>query len=272
MNCRIAAVMTCYNRKQKTVTSIKRLLTTNEALLSFVVVDDNSTDGTIDALYELEKQYSIKVLNGNGHSYYTGGMRIGLKYLLDSGMEYDYLLLFNDDVEFYESCIDEMVKKSNQGENIVVGVCCDREGKMTYSAVRYASGFNVNYRRLMLGEENADTFCANCVLIPWKAFLSVGNMDETYTHSFGDFDYGFSLSRGGWNIVTSEKYIGVCEYNSERNTWNDKTLNRIERFKKKESVKGLPRKEWFHFLNKNFGFIHSIVFSCTPYIRILLGR
>lgn len=272
MSCNVAAVMTCYNRKQKTISSIEQLKTTNKTNLSFVVVDDNSSDGTTDALYELAKQYPIKVLNGNGKSYYTGGMRIGLKYLLESEIEYDYLLLFNDDVEFYESCIDEMVDRSKQGENVVVGVCCNREGKMTYSAVKYSSGFSVNYKRLTLGEENADTFCANCVLIPWKAFMSVGNMDEKYTHSFGDFDYGFSLSRSGWNIVTSEKYIGVCEYNSERNTWNDKSLKRIERVKKKESVKGLPRKEWSYFLKKNFGIAHSLFFSCTPYIKILLKR
>ena len=144
---------------------------------------------------------------------------------------------------------------------------------MTYSAVVFRNFFRVSYKRLHLNDSNfADTFCANCVLIPWEAFYNNLIMDNHYTHSLGDFDYGFSLSKNGWRIRTSESFVGFCEYNSHKNTWLDNKLSIRNRILLKESVKGLPFKEWFYFLNKNFGLFRAVIFSVTPYMKILIKK
>lgn len=38
-----------------------------------------------------------------------------------------------------------------------------------------------------------------------------------------------------------------------------------------KNAKGLPAKQWFYYLNKNFGFVTGIVYSIIPYLKIVLG-
>lgn len=47
-------LMTCFNRKEKTITAISNLISKNSNIeFKFVVVDDNSTDGTKAALEKI---------------------------------------------------------------------------------------------------------------------------------------------------------------------------------------------------------------------------
>lgn len=49
-------------------------------------------------------------------------------------------------------------------------------------------------------------------------------------------------------------------------------MPRIQRIKKKESPKGNPYKEWWYFIRKNYGKLYAVVYSITPYIKILLRK
>ena len=169
----ICAIITCYNRKEKTKNCIQSLVMNNvEINFSFVIVDDNSTDGTFELLNEMKKDYNIHLIRGNGSLYYSGGMRKGMKYV-----------------------------KAN-----------------------FDTGFR--YNLLSINEWNlcADTFNANCVLIPRRAFEDIDVIDKHYLHSLGDFDYGLSLRKAGYKIYSSKFFVGICEPNSEEGTWLDKTL------------------------------------------------
>ncbi len=97
--------------------------------------------------------------------------------------------------------------------------------------------------------------------------MQVG-IDPFYRHSIGDFDYGLQISRKGYEIRVFSEFAGECNDNTLQKTWQDETLPRL---RLKESRKGLPFADWFHFLHKNFGLGTAIVRSVTPYIRILLG-
>lgn len=283
---RIIAVFTCFNRKARTKNCIHTLVKGNPGCkFTFAAVDDNSTDGTGEMLEALQKEsYDICLLKGNGSLFYSGGMRLGMEYVLEksaagkednnaSNNAYDYLLMLNDDVAFYEKCIEKMVAQSKeQGDAVVVGAMCDKDRYMTYSAVKYITG--IHYRKMEISEWNvpADTFNANAVLIPYEVFRKVGAMDRHYVHSLGDFDYGLSIKRAGYAIYPSKEYAGVCESNPQTGGWQDVSLSRCERIRQKESVKGAPTRQWFYFLKKNFGLVTAIKGCMTPYIRILLGR
>lgn len=271
----ICAIITCYNRKEKTKNCIQSLVMNNvEINFSFVIVDDNSTDGTFELLNEMKKDYNIHLIRGNGSLYYSGGMRKGMKYVkanCDTG--YKYILLINDDVLFFSESIPQLIEQSIQQHSaIVVGATCDNENQITYGAIKYIKGFR--YNLLSINEWNlcADTFNANCVLIPRRAFEDIDVIDKHYLHSLGDFDYGLSLRKAGYKIYSSKFFVGICEPNSEEGTWLDKTLPPGERIKKKECVKGAPIKQWFYFLKKNFGIISAFRGCLTPYIRILIRK
>ena len=269
----VLALFTCFNRKEKTRQAVKGLVEGNpEVAFSFVVVDDASTDGTAQMLETEDLGAPIRVVRGTGGLFYSGGMALGMEDILARGQEAPYLLMMNDDVEFYPGCIHRLIAQSKaQGNAVIVGATCDHGGQLSYSAILYERG--IHYRQLPPGETSvdADTMNANCVLIPFPWFRRAGVMDKHYVHSLGDFDYGLTLRDAGAKLHVSRDYVGVCCDNPVAGTWHDRSLSRYQRLRKKETVKGDPIGPWFYYLRKHFGLATAIKSSMTPYIRILLG-
>lgn len=240
----------------------------------FVVADDNSSDGTKEALEGLKESADIHLLYGDGKLYYSGGMRLAMDYTLSAlPHELDYLLMVNDDVEFFEHCIEKLVAQSiEQKDAVIVGATQDAGGRLSYSGIKYTKGIHYEKVPVDRWQEELDTFNANCVLIPYKRFEQTGSIDKMYVHSLGDFDYGIALKKNGCHIHVGKEYVGLCENNSQKGSWTDQELSRRERIKKKESDKGAPMRQWFYFLRKNFGLFTAIKGTVTPYVRIALGK
>ena len=268
----VLALFTCFNRKDKTRRAIETLVAGNpEVHFSFLVVDDGSTDGTGEMLQSQSFGAEIQVLRGDGGLFYSRGMRLGMEALLQREQNYDYLLMMNDDVDFFPNCIEHMICQSQNTDNaVIVGATRDEAGNLSYSGIVYEKG--IHYRFQQPGETRpADTMNANCVLIPYGLFRKTGPMDGHYHHSLGDFDYGFALRDAGGQLRVSEQYIGLCTDNPPSGTWHDRSLPRLTRLRKKESVKGDPVGPWFYYLKKHFGLLTALKSSVTPYLRILLG-
>lgn len=268
---RVLGLMTCYNRREKTVNSIEKLISGNPGIqFSFIVADDNSKDGTKEAL---EQFSNVQVLRGDGNLYYSGGMRLAISEANKGDREYDYCLLFNDDVDFFGGSIEKLAGKCR--DCVWVGPTCDTDGKLSYGGVVKVSRWRPTLPIVKSDSadgRSCDTFNANCVLIPWDIFRRADNIDNTYTHAMGDYDYGFSFIKSGVGIKVSDSYVGVCCDNPVKGSWRDTSLPRKERLRLKESPKGLPRKEWFHFLKKNYSVITAIVYSVIPYLRIVFRK
>lgn len=273
---RITVIFTCFNRKEKSVACVDSLIKGNPTIdFRFIVVDDGSTDGTSEALSILAP--NIHIIQGDGNLYWCGGMRVGIEYFQNNCLiESDYCLLVNDDVEFYPHAVENMLKRLAGRENyVVVGATCNDSGDFTYGLKSREKWYKKNItRRIYPSKEEVlgETFNANAVLLPTSIVRDNGNLDKAYTHSLGDYDYGFRLSRRGIRLISTADYIGVCNGNSSASSWHDPSLPRRERIKKKESVKGSPFKEWWHFLYVNFGLHSAIIYSLLPYFKIIFGK
>lgn len=272
---KILIIFTCYNRKNITANCIRTLAAKNrDCRFTFVIADDGSTDGTYSVLHSMADIYDIHIIQGNGSWYYSKGMNIGMKYALEHlHSNFDYMLMINDDVEFFEGSIQALIAQSiNQKNSVIAGTMCNDLGELSYGAIKYTFGYK--YRKMDIDEWElpADTFNANCVLIPYTIFKNVGAMDEYYKHSLGDFDYGLLLKKNGYKIFPSKKYTGKCNNNKSKGTWMDPNLSRRERIRKKEYIKGAPTKQWFYFLRKNFGLFWAVKGTVTPFIRIMLKK
>lgn len=272
---KVLTIFTCYNRKKKTQKCIETITSGNlKCTFAFVIADDGSDDGTFEMLNKIKSTYDIHIVQGSGNWFYSGGMNAGMDYALKNlSHDYDYMLMINDDVEFLHNGVQNMIEQSiAQDDAVIVGAMRDNAGNLSYGAVKYIYGYK--YRKINLSEWKvaADTFNANCVLIPYSAFERIGAIDPFYRHSLGDFDYGLALKRDGNKIFQSKQFVGVCNNNSNKNSWTDSSLGIIERLRKKESIKGAPAKQWFYFLKKNFGVSLAIRGTIAPFLRILLGK
>lgn len=270
---KILVLLTSHNRKDKTKQALKKINDTNTNLnINFLIVDDGSTDGTIEELNKL-KQINKKILRGDGNLYYSGGMRRGMEYLINNNIKYDYLLLINDDVSFFDHFLEKMVEYSKEKSSVIIGATIDDNMKLSYGGIKYKNHFSAKHKRVGPEyKEECDTFNANCVLIPYNYFLECGAMDKHYIHSIGDFDYGLKLKKRGFKLYVFDEYVGICNRNSIANTWQDTNLSIRDRLKKKREIKGEPTKQIFYYFNKNFNFLLAIKCSIVPYIKIFIKK
>ncbi|WP_125140097.1 glycosyltransferase family 2 protein [Clostridium transplantifaecale] len=269
----ITVILTCFNRKEKTMQALRSLVEENKEIdFNFIVLDDKSSDGTVEAIKDLG--YCVEVIEGTGDLFWCGGMRVGIERYFEKNDGSDCMLV-NDDVEFYHGAVEKMVLLLAERENyVIVGATCDKEGKFTYGLRKHRDkrGIYLSYIEPNEDEIFGETMNANCVLIPNAIMKTIGNMDSHYQHSLGDLDLGFEIHRRGYKLISSTEYVGCCEHNSFENTWRDTKLNRMQRLKKKESPKGSPFKEWWYFLRKNYNLSIAVKYSLIPYVRILLSK
>ncbi len=269
---KILGIFTCYNRKEKSLMCLKSLIEGNPSIkFTFLAVDDASTDGT---QRELAGFSNVKVIEGDGKLFYSGGMRKGIASAKENYKGFEYCLLFNDDVKFYPNAIEKMLQFCENDRQIIVGATCDDHGKLSYGGVRRTSSWRPAFEIVMSQDETlcCDTFNANCVLIPYGTFLELPNIDEVYVHAMGDFDYGLKAKNYGCVINPTNFFVGVCNDNPIQGTWRDRSLSVGKRMKLKENPKGLPAKEWFYFVKEYFGLFSACYSSLIPYIKIFLRR
>ena len=120
--CEIAALITSFNRREKTLTCIKNLLEQEafpDLKLSIYLVDDNSSDGTTEAV---RSQYPfVNITKGNGQLFWAGGMRTAWREALKQKEKFDYYLLVNDDTFLFKNALKNLFEdKKRVGENAIL--------------------------------------------------------------------------------------------------------------------------------------------------------
>ena len=262
---RIAVLMTCFNRKSKTLSCLESLFKQEQKdffNLHVFLVDDGCTDGTADAV---KKTYpEVDILQGTGDLYWNGGMRLAFGEAMKG--DFDYYLWLNNDVLLYSDTIARLLDivqslHTAQGRPaIIVGAMKDPEtGKLTYSGNRIKGWYApLSYERVEPREVPmlCDAINGNCVLIPATVARRVGNLNEKFTHGAGDYDYSLRAKKMGFSSYVAPGYAGTCSQNTITGTCRDKTLSFAERKKILERPTALPSaKEWMYFARCHAGIL-----------------
>jgi len=263
----LAVLMTCHNRKEKTLACLKSLYANTQCHFDVFLVDDGSTDQTSIAVKD--KFPEVNIILGNGHLYWNGGMR--LAWLKASEYKnYDFYLWLNDDVVLYTDAISHMfkcyleTKEHYNKASIIVGTFSSSNTNKEFSY----GGRNENTELVPNGKvQKCKYINGNAVLVSKKIFNELGFLSEEYTHSIGDFDYGLRASLIGIENYTTKKYIGVCEPNgiADWQNYKVKFKNRIKNF---HSPNGLNYKEYIFFRKKFWGY-QWVFFGIKAYLRML---
>ncbi|HEY5138172.1 MAG TPA: glycosyltransferase family 2 protein, partial [Methylococcales bacterium] len=221
----LAVLLTCFNRCQKTLECLEALShqsLSSEVKLHIYLVDDGSTDGTSEAVRKAHP--SVHMIQGNGHLFWTGGMRLAFSNA--SQQHHDYYLWLNDDTILYPNALDTLLKtaqalsKDNINRAIIVGSTQDPEtGKLTYGGLDRVSWlFPCRFDWIEPGEESksCDTMNGNCVLIPNQIAEIVGELEPIFSHYAGDFDYGLRATKAGCSVWVAPGYVGTCPFNDPK--------------------------------------------------------
>jgi GT2 family glycosyltransferase len=263
----IAVLLTCFNRREKTLNCLRRLeaqdLPAGHRLAIFLV-DDGCTDGT-GAAVRAEFPH-VRVIQGSGSLYWAGGMR--LAWAEAAKTQPDYFLLLNDDTEIVPEAVATLLSITGApgARVIAVAAIADSDsGDINYGAYRDFK----SVQKSVSGKENCDAFNANCALVTQRVFDSIGNLDPAFTHGLADFDYGLRAKKSGINVIQSELPLGSCQRNSKKGTWQDVSLSFTSRWKLIHRPTGLPPREWLKYCIRHTEWKWPIYFI-SPYLRMLI--
>ena len=285
----IGVVITCYNRKEKTLDSLKKLINQDDIDtidLNIYLVDDGSTDGTSEAVMKTFPQ--VNIIKGDGTLFWNGGMRVAFSKAIES--EHDYYLWLNDDTMMYSNALKLLVVtsiniKQKQGNDvIVVGTIKDiNTGVINYGGRNRKSKLQPLFFTLLnssVEPQKCDTFNGNVVLIPQNVVSEIGNISSEYSKQHGgDIDYGLRAKYAGFESWVAPGFIGECASNDIEGTLFDKKLTLKERLKIMKTPHGVPpAKEWMLFTKLHAGFlwplywIRTIVRVIFPWAYLYLRK
>jgi GT2 family glycosyltransferase len=273
---RLSILITCFNRREKTLACLGALREACSEALSYKVfiVDDGSSDGTFDAISRSFPE--VKLIRGPGNLYWNRGMHRAWSDALSTPT--DYYLWLNDDLVLRPGSVRELVQHGMDngarlgGKLIVVGRTLNpKTRRTTYGGYKRRNGVSrLRFRHLSENEVLCDTMNGNCVLIPTSATDDIGINDIRFSHAFGDLDYGLRAVRAGYTILQMPRHVGLQEFNDDYHKSIAKMDLRNAAFILTHP-KGIPVMEWFAFCRSHGGPLWPVNFGLR-YFKMMLGR
>lgn len=266
----IAVLLTCHNRKEKTLRCLENLFLQKEAGTGFsmkvFLVDDGSTDGTGDAVRQ--RFPDVNIIMGNGQLFWNKGMHLAWKSAAAAG-EFDYYLWVNDDVVMFPDALSVAVNCA--GDIAEPAVICGATQSAITKEFTYG-GLEKNGAKVIPDGQlkRCSVINGNFVLIPKTVFLKTGMNDPIFPHSIGDHDYGLRAIRDGFSVYSLPSYIGYCERNEKLPKWCQREVPFSQRLRSLYSPLGNSH-PYYYFIyeRRHFGILTAVKHFFTIHLRVL---
>ncbi len=238
--------------------------------IHIVVVDDGSTDGT--GKFISQNYPEVILLKGDGNLWWSGSVNMGMKYALDRGDFFDYVLWWNNDIinkdDYFVQLDDVLHKKSYEilGSKIcrlhqpdiiwsMGGVFNNRNG------VKYMIGNGATDGPDYSKQLSVDWLTGMGTLVHLSVIKKIGLLDNVnFPQYHGDSEYTYRARKNNLSVVIEPKLV---LYNDTSNTG----------IKKKDSFKDLINmmtsiRSNYH-IGKDFKFYWKYARSPLAYIFLV---
>lgn len=280
MSINIAVLLTCHNRKEKTLSCLKGIYqqeTGEDVELFIFLVDDGSSDGTAESV---KSNYpNVNVVKGNGNLFWAGGMRKAWQAAIDSKIKIDYFLLLNDDTVLYKKTVHNLLTEFEELGTLNAILSSPTKsallGSVTYGGSVLLNSYKSQFKMLTPNgstPQRCDLANANILMIPFVVYEQLGMLSKNFTHGIADFDYTLRAKKKGVVTYIASKYGGTCENDHEKNWRSSKKYKLKQRINYLHSPTGLAYSEYLYYIKKHFPkeYVEAVVKIWTktliPYI------
>jgi GT2 family glycosyltransferase len=261
-----AILLTCHNRKEKTINCLKSLykaidLSNYEIKFDIYLVDDGSTDGTCE---EINKHFpAVIIIKGPGNLFWARGMRLAWETALSANRDYDSFLLLNDDVILTENFLIDLLSTHeyclehfNQS-----GIYVSSTKDLINSKVSYGGKLiikkGIKVKSIRIIATDIPVLCsianANILMVTISVVKAIGILDPEFVHKAADFDYTLSASKQGIPVLVCPGFGGYC-VNDHGKSWMSPNSSLKDRINYLYSPSGLAYGDQLYYLKKNFKF------------------
>lgn len=194
---KVYAVILNYKCSRNTEECIVSLQSDGYPNLHFIVVDNNSNDGSVE--YLQNRFPSIDIIDRNINDGYAGGNNEGIQYALER--DSDYVLIINPDTIVTSNFIAPMVREMEEEKKIgiITGRAYNYYTKNIYNTGGHYSTLLCSVVPLpsheIMKEQNVG-FISGCVMLIRKdVFITVGLIDQKYFMYMEDVKYSLEVSK-----------------------------------------------------------------------------
>lgn len=215
---KISVVTLNYNGLKYLRKTIPALLNLNYPNLEFIVVDNNSEDGSISFL---KKHKSIKLIENEENLGYSKGKNIGVK-----AAEGEYILLLDNDILVKsKDFLNILISLKEKDHSVIQPLFRDIDNEETQSYGGYYSIYGSNWHKKSFDYNNLRLkdktwpigFSVGGIMFFRKTiFKTVGFFDELQKFNLDDFEIGMRIHLYGFkSICISSPYIDVIHLGIE---------------------------------------------------------
>lgn len=212
---RIAIVLLNFNNYLDTINCIKSLKCIRNKDFITIVVDNKSTNNSLEKLKVLENN-KIIVVDSRKNGGFAYGNNIGIAIALKR--QVDYVLLLNNDTLVTSDFLDKLLDCFSEKDNVGIATCRimyneDRKkvwyagGQMDWNNLR-AIHYNINEYEFKIQKiEEVDFASGCCMLISSKCLHEIGGLSEDYFMYCEDMDYCIKAQENGYRILYNPRAV-----------------------------------------------------------------
>lgn len=248
------------NRRDDTLACLDSLQKNSYANAKTIVLDNTSTDGSVEAIRRHFPQVEILPLTDNLG--YAGNNNVGIEAALAQGA--DWVLVLNEDTILAADCIEQMVQIGESAPEIgIVGPLVYHYDEPTI--IQSAGGsMDANLNAWHTGENEADEgqfaqprdvdWISGCaIMVRSDVINAVGMLDERFFYYWEETEWCLRTKRAGWRIVHTPQaklwHKGVKrDYRPPANVSYYNTRNRLLMIKKHKASLWVQAHTWIQIL------------------------
>ncbi|PWA04888.1 glycosyltransferase family 2 protein [Flavobacterium psychrotolerans] len=205
MDQKLYIILPVHNRKDISIKFVKMLLNQTYQNYHLVVIDDGSTDGTVDSIREYLSDFTV--INGDGNLWWGGALHQGYLWVKNKlNGSSDAVLIINDDVLFGIDFLEIGLKilQDHSSKTLVIAENFKDESKDTL----IDSGVYINWKSLDFNcqVKNGSANCCSTrgLFLNIDDFLSIGGFfPKVLPHYLSDYEFTHRAYNKGFKIITN---------------------------------------------------------------------
>lgn len=206
----LTIIVLTWNNFVDTAECLHSLRKLNYPRYNVVLVDNGSTDGSIERLQSAFPE--VDIIKNDGNLGYAGGNNIGIKQALSDGAE--YLLILNNDTIVDSNLATKLVSIGRARKDLGVLGCAnyyyDNRETIQFSGgmIDWKTGdvIDTTRHKIDAGQfeplREVDTVAGSCLFFPMTVIKTVGLLDNRYFLTFEESDLCCRVKKAGYKVYT----------------------------------------------------------------------
>lgn len=253
---KISIILINYNGGELTVACLKALQEQSYTDFDILLVDNGSTDDSLDAVSRFVKKSStnnpVRIVPVGFNAGFTGGNAVGWGHA-----EGEYICVLNNDAEPDREWLKNLVQEMEADS--AVGICASKMLVFGTNIIDSAGdGFSTLLKGFKRGEgENSDKYneqgyvfgaCAGAALYRREMLDKIGFFDEDFFLIHEDTDLNFRAQLAGWKVLYVPAAVVYHKVRSTIGNMSDTAVYYTLRNSELARIKNMPFKLFLRYL------------------------